>query len=75
MQNLSRSLTLIPAWLLALALKSFLSAAHPWKHQRMTLKSLSERATPFAVELSACIWLSGFFAIILAAYAVTRSTY
>lgn len=54
-----RMLILLPVWFLTLLLKPLLPAAHPWKHQRLTLRSWCEKGTDNAIQFGLGFWLLG----------------
>jgi hypothetical protein len=40
-------------------LKPLLPAVHPWKHQRLTLRSWCEKGTNNAIQFGLAFWLLG----------------
>lgn len=54
-----RAIVLIPVWLITLVTKPFFPPNHPWRTQKLTLRSWAEYGTPIAMEFGYIFW--GFF--------------
>lgn len=46
----------IPVWLITILLKPFLPADHPWKYERLTLRSWTQNGTKDARDFSLIFW-------------------
>lgn len=57
----------IPIWLINLRFKPFLSANHPWKHEKMSLHSWVYRGTDLSFRFGLAFWMDSivFLALIL----------
>lgn len=60
-----RYIIFIPVWLLTLCLKPFLPAAHPWRHQKLTLRSWVEKGTENAFIFGFVFWVQGVSCVVL----------
>jgi hypothetical protein len=54
-----RAIILLPVWLITLLAKPFFRRDHPWRTQRLTLKSWAQHGTPMAVEFGFVFWVMG----------------